>query len=66
MERYKLSKTDLLEYALAGAAVERSTQYEYLTEDEHLQLNRDIDEIKRRIKLVGIAKLRAAAAALAK
>lgn len=49
--RYKLSKLDLLRYALDGARTYRGLYSGALTEREEYELDADIGEIKRRIKL---------------
>jgi hypothetical protein len=53
--RHRLSKRDLLGYALDGARFERGTA-DHLTDDEYDDLSKDIAEIERRIKLVEIAE----------
>lgn len=56
--RYSLPKADLLLYALEGAKTRRGVST--LSDDEEYRflLDRDIAEIKRRIKLVCIAESR--------
>jgi hypothetical protein len=54
----KLSKHDLLEYALEGALTRRGTQSGNMSWEYEDQLDRDIVEIERRIKLVDIAEAR--------
>ncbi len=56
--RHKLSKLDLLDYALDGAVTRRGIGSGRMTEDEADDLNRDIAEIERRIKIVLIATYR--------
>lgn len=58
MSRHTLSNLDLLEYALDGAHTQLAINYERLDDGERETLNRDIAEIKRRIKLVKIAQER--------
>ncbi len=58
MSRHTLPNLDLLHYALDGAHTQLVINYERLDEDEREILNRDIAEIKRRIKLVEIAEAR--------
>ena len=58
MSRHTLSNLDLLRYALDGAHTQLTINYESLDADERETLNRDIAEIKRRIKLVEIAEAR--------
>lgn len=53
--KHKLSKLDLLEYALEGAVTRRGVQCGSLEEDEEDTLDNAIEEIERRIKLVKIA-----------
>ena len=60
MSRHTLSNLDLLRYALDGAHTELAINYERLDDDEREILNKDIAEIKRRIKLVEIAEKRKA------
>ena len=58
--RHRLSKIELLRYALDGARVERGLNAgnpDYTAEDWAL-LDNDIAEIERRIKLVEIAEQR--------
>lgn len=50
--RHRLSKLDLLDYALSGAVTERGLQLGNMTDKEEEQLDADIAEIERRIKLV--------------
>jgi hypothetical protein len=57
---HKLSKLELLEYALEGVITRRGTQSGSLTETEKDLLDSDIAEIKRRIKLVKLAEGRRA------
>ena len=57
---YKLSKLDLLEYALSGAVTERGLQSGNMTDSEEEHLNSDIAEIEKRIKLVKLAEGRRA------
>lgn len=54
--RHRLSKLDLLQYALSGATTERGIFSGDMTEEEEDQLDRDIKEIERRIKLVKLAE----------
>lgn len=56
--RHKLSKLDLLDYALDGAVTRRGTFGDLMTEPEADDLDRDIAEIERRIKLVLVAAYR--------
>lgn len=58
MSRHTLSNLDLLRYALDGAHTELAINYERLDDDEREILNKDIAEIKRRIKLVELAEKR--------
>ena len=60
--RHKLSKLDLLDYALDGAVTRRGLWSGQMTEDEADDLARDIAEIERRIKLTLIASHRKKAA----
>ena len=55
MSRHTLSKTDLLQYALLGARVQRIQGDALLDKGELESLDRDIAEIGRRIKLAAIA-----------
>lgn len=57
---HKLSKLELLEYALSGAVTERGLQSGNMTDSEEEHLDSDIAEIKRRIKLVKLAAARRA------
>lgn len=59
MAKHKLSKLDLLEYALDGATTRRGVQSGNLTEEEEDLLDGDIAEIERHIKLVKAAQQRA-------
>ncbi len=52
MTRHKLPKLDLLDYALDGAVTRRGIGSGQMTDDEADDLDRDIAEIERRIKLV--------------
>lgn len=56
--RHKLSKADLLDYALDGARTHRALRDDSQGhhDDYYDQLDKDIAEIKRRIKLVNVAK----------
>lgn len=57
---YKLSKMDLLEYALSGAINERGLWSGAMSEEEEEHLDSDIAEIEKRIKLVKLAEGRRA------
>ena len=57
--KYRLSKLDLLEYALSGAVTERGLQSGNMTDSEEERLDADIAEIEKRIKLVKWAEMRA-------
>ena len=59
-KRHRLSKLDLLEYALSGAVTERGVQSGNMSDSEEEQLDADIAEIEKRIKLVKYAQARAA------
>ncbi len=59
-KRHRLSKLDLLEYALSGAVTERGLQSGNMSDSEEEQLDADIAEIEKRIKLVKYAQARAA------
>ena len=57
---YKLSKLDLLEYALSGAVTERGLQSGNMTDSEEEHLNSNIAEIEKRIKLIKLTERRRA------
>lgn len=51
--RYRLSKLDLLGYALRGACFDRGiSATDSMTDEEAEMLDKDIAEIERRIKIV--------------
>lgn len=50
--RHKLSKLDLLQYAVEGVQDEFGMNYEQMTDEEIVRNNADRKEIERRIKLV--------------
>jgi hypothetical protein len=58
MTRHKLSKADLLDYALEGALTRKGLQDDSqgAYDDYYEELEKDIAEIERRIKLVEIAE----------
>jgi hypothetical protein len=58
MARHRLSKADLLYYALDGARTVRGLYSGALTGEEERELDKDIAEIERRIKLVELAEER--------
>ena len=58
MARHRLSKAALLDYALDGARTVRGLYSGALTGEEERELDKDIAEIERRIKLVNLAEER--------
>lgn len=66
MNRHRLSKADLLQYALSGAVTERGLWSGAMTDEQADDLNKDIAEIERRIRLVEIAERRKGSYPLAK
>ena len=56
--KHRLSKLDLLEYALSGAVTERGLQSGNMTDSEEERLDAVIAEIEKRIKLVKWAEMR--------
>lgn len=58
-KKHRLSKLDLLEYALSGAVTERGLRSGGMDEEDEELLDKDIAEIEKRIKLVKWAEVRA-------
>ena len=54
----KLSKLDVLKYALDGACNYRGLYSSAMSDAEEIEVDADIAELKRRIKLVKIAEVR--------